>query len=74
MVYGSDDLALEKQQKLGSVTDEIKILEKKYEEAKAEELDIELYQRKIGGDSETTISINETKREIEANKLKFKDL
>ena len=31
MVYGSDDLALEKQHKLNSVNDEINILQRKYD-------------------------------------------
>ena len=75
MVFGSDDLALEKQQRLNSLTDEIKILEEKFAVAKYEELSIESYQKKMGGiDSETDISINETKKEIQANKLKYKEL
>ena len=47
MVYGSDDLALEKQHKLNSVNDEINILQKKYDREKAEALDIERYQKKM---------------------------
>lgn len=43
---------------MNTVTAEIKILERKFEAEKAEELEIELYQKKMGGvDSETSISL-----------------
>ena len=74
MVYGSDDLALEKQHKLNSLNDEINILQKKYDREKAEALDIERYQKKMAGETEVDISINETKREILENKAKHKEL
>ena len=74
MVYGSDDLALEKQHRMNSLNDEINILQKKYEREKAEERDIERYQKKMAGETEVDISINETKREILENKAKHKEL
>ena len=74
MVYGSDDLALEKQHNLNSVNDEINILQKKYDREKAEALDIERYQKKMTVETEVDISINETKREINENKAKHKEL
>lgn len=75
LVYGGDDVALEKQQKLNSITDEIRILEKQHERAKAEELDIELYQQKMGGlDSETQAQIAQAKKEIEMNKQEYKEM
>ena len=74
MVYGSDDLALEKQHKLNSLNDEINILQKKYDREKAEALDIERYQKKMAVETEVDISINETKREINENKAKHKEL
>ena len=74
MVYGSDDLALEKQHKLNSVNDEINILQKKYDREKAEALAIEQYQKKMAVETEVDISINETKREINENKAKHKEL
>ena len=74
MVYGSDDLALEKQHRMNSLNDVINILQKKYEREKAEERDIERYQKKMAGETEVDISINETKREILENKAKHKEL
>lgn len=40
-VFGSEDLALEKQQKMNSLNDEVAILQKRFEIAKAEEQEIE---------------------------------
>ena len=74
MVYGSDDLALEKRHKLNSVNDEINILQRKYDREQAEALDIERYQKKMTVETEVDISINETKREINENKAKHKEL
>ena len=42
-VYGGDEEALDKQQKMNSLYDEIAILQKKFNEAKAEEKDIKTY-------------------------------
>ena len=74
MAYGSDDLALEKQHKLNSVNDEINILQRKFDHEKAEALDIERYQKKMTVETEVDISINETRREINENKAKHKEL
>ena len=50
-MYGNDDLVLDKQQKMNSVNDEINILQKQFERAKAEEKDINDYREKMGGGS-----------------------
>ena len=56
------------------MNDEINILQKKYEREKAEERDIERYQKKMAVETEVDISINETKREILENKARHKEL
>lgn len=63
-VYGSDDLALEKQQQMNSLNDEINILQRQHQNLKSEEQDIRNYQERMGGDTEIAISIRETSKQI----------
>lgn len=75
-MYGNDDLVLDKQQKMNSVNDEINILQKQFERAKAEEKDINDYREKMGGGSSGDVyqSLQEVTKEVQLNKEKYKAL
>ena len=47
IVYGSDELALDKQQKLNSANDEVNMLQRQHDAALAEQNTIEQYQKSM---------------------------
>lgn len=73
--YGTEDITLEKEQKLNSLKDEITILQKKFDAAQAEEKSIQDYKEKVmGSESEVVVSIRQSKTELANLRSKYKQL
>ena len=74
-IFGTDDLANDRQQTMMTINKEVDALKKKYDAAKLEQLDIERFQQKVGQDGgETSVAINQASREIAIARKQFKDL
>ena len=71
--YGTEDISLEKEQKMNSLNDEISILQRKLQEAENEQRAIQSYQAQAEND-EVEVSIREAKKEINLHRLKHKEL